>query len=544
MSPVVSLTIPLVTAFLASVALTLVTRNVSTRLRFVDRPDKRHKNHSSPVALGGGVAILAAMLVGLLATSIVMWLKGGQPILPADMVVFFGLILACLFICIVGLIDDRFQLRARYKLAGQVVAASVLIFSGHFVATPNRQSQPLAGDIAPDHVADHSTDPRIPSAKTVIAGIDLFDMRIQFGLLAIPVTFLWLLGIINSINLLDGIDGLATSIGVVLCVSLAALALMRDQHIEAAISLVAAGALLGFLRFNIAPATIFLGDSGSLLIGMVVGGLSVIMLFKEAVATTLAVPIALWAIPGFDSAAAIVRRKLTARSLFAPDRSHFHHSLIARGWTARRTMAFITLLSAITSGSALVSLWLGNDWVAYLTVTGVLVSLVVTKTFGHAEWDLVLRRMQGKIGRLADRLKNKRGKQIHEIQTQLAGSRQWKTLWSGLTESAERYNLTRIELTLDLPAFQETFYARWQCSDSARSRDETSWRVETPLVADDYMAGKLVVEGISATESNINHIAAVVDFLEPIEQKIQEIIEVLARSSSLESPELAESLAT
>jgi len=541
-------------ALLASSILTPIVRSRALEWDFVDRPDGGRKAHARPVALGGGMAVLLASLIaagmtfaavsgrhetieervatlrksGLSEREIVGRLQEqGDTVLPdrvRDLVAdyeadpdtfadkygssvarlkgyiakhakgspfFFALIASSLLICMVGLLDDFVTLPGRYKLAGQVLASLVLIAAG-----------------------------------LVIDRVSLFNRTYELGIMSIPFTLFWLLGAINAINLLDGIDGLASSVGFVLSISLAVLALLLPQvhEAEAIIALVLAGSLLGFLRFNFNPATIFLGDSGSMLIGLVIGAVAIRCSFKGAATAGLAVPFALWAIPILDSAAAILRRKLTGRSLFATDRGHLHHSLLVRGWGVRRAVLFITFICGLTCCGALLSYYLRNEYIAWITVLIVAVFLAVMGIFGHVEFALLRERVRSTTRSFA----GKGGRRIHESRVRLQGSQEWDHLWSALTESAEDYNIARIELTLNMPALCEAFYANWTC-EMEKADTERSWRLVCPLVADGQAVGQLVVMGVSPHEDSLSHVGQVADFLDPVEDSIRKVVAEIAR---------------
>ena len=226
----VSAAIGFAAACLVSLILTPLVRKLALKIGLVDRPDSRRKLHAGPMPLGGGVVVFLAMSVVLGGVLVVRnpWAIG----LSKDWHDALAFFISGGFIVALGLVDDRFGLRGRQKLLGQIVAASLLAASG-----------------------------------LVIHGLGIFGYYLDLGPFALPVTVLWLVGAINAINLLDGIDGLATTIGIILSVTLAVLAAMTNHPGVATIALVLAGSMLGFLRYNFPPAKIFLGDAGSMLIG-------------------------------------------------------------------------------------------------------------------------------------------------------------------------------------------------------------------------------------------------------------------------------------
>ena len=157
----------------------------------------------------------------------------------------------------------------------------------------------------------------------------------------------------------------------------------------ACVAVVLAGALLGFLRYNFPPASIFLGDAGSMLIGLVIGTLAIQGSYKAPATIVLAAPIALLTIPFFDTAAAVIRRKLTGRSIYTTDRGHLHHCLLRHGFSNRSVLLCISVFCVVTAGGALASLALEQEMVAVVVTLLVIGLLIVTRLFGYAEFMLV-----------------------------------------------------------------------------------------------------------------------------------------------------------
>ena len=269
-------------------------RKFAIKCGHVDNPDGARKVHAKPIPLAGGVAILISSIVSLLTLNAIGWSSINAS--DADRPFLVGLLAASIFICILGVIDDHVLLRGKYKLAGQLMAVAIIISSG-----------------------------------VVIRDLNLFGFHLELGILAVPFTALWLVGAINSLNLIDGMDGMLSSVGLIICVTLAIMALLCGQVTTALLAITLAGALAGFLCYNFPPASVFLGDAGSMLIGLLIGVLAVRSSLKGPAAVALTIPVALLSIPFFDTFAAIARRKLTGKSLYVPDREHFHHCLQRRG---------------------------------------------------------------------------------------------------------------------------------------------------------------------------------------------------------------------
>ena len=342
-------------SLLASLVLTPIVQRLAHRLDFVDRPDGRRKSHRGAVALGGGVAVLAATVIAAVWGLTVAAASGSSLIAdPEKLKAVIGLITAALVIVAVGFLDDKSAISGRYKLLGQIVACSILIYSG-----------------------------------LVFEELSLLGLSIDLGILKFLFSLVWLLALIIAFELIDGIDGLAATVGTVLCATLTLLAVLQGNYIGAIMILAVMGSLLGFLRFNLNPASILLGNSGSMFIGLMIGAVVLSSSTKETVALSIAVPFAICAIPLLDLAATVARRKLTGHSLRVADWRHFHHSLLVRGWSVRQTVVLIGLLSGVTCVGALASYYFEHSYIAILTVLAVVGFLVVTKTFGHIEFALI-----------------------------------------------------------------------------------------------------------------------------------------------------------
>jgi UDP-GlcNAc:undecaprenyl-phosphate GlcNAc-1-phosphate transferase len=439
-------------AAIVSYPLTHFVAMMAHRWGFVDRPDGHHKSHKKPIALGGGLAVFLAAFVTfaveyLSSPSLQDSLQGDAPFLS-------GLLLAGAWIVLLGLIDDRFGMKGRYKLLGQIIAALIVIHSG-----------------------------------LEIKAFSLFGQKIQLGWFSIPFTLFWLVGAINSLNLLDGIDGLATTIGIILCSAITVMALWFDQAAVAIVAAVFAGALVGFLRFNFPPASIFLGDAGSMLIGLVVGSLAIGASLKGPATVAMAAPLAIWSLPMFDSFVAILRRKLTGRSIYATDRGHLHHRLMARFGKNTRVLGVVAVCCAVTCGGALLSMFMQNDLLALASVFSVICILVATQIFGHVEFVMLASRVKS----LGMSLVNARTSGAWQTSFRLQGTRHWEILWQSLIEYADKAQLLEVKLDINLAAIQEGYHASWRRRSTFERREQ--WRVELPLFTETHVVGRLTIAG-------------------------------------------------
>ncbi len=306
-----------VVAALLSLVLTPLVRRVAIRLDNIDHPEERRVN-KAPIPRGGGVAVAAAFLLtsvgGLLLNS-----QTGQVPFPRNLDIseLAALLLGGLLATVLGVLDDTFQLRARWQLLGQLVLAVLAVGFGVAVTFVNN-----------------------PFGPSVIP---------LTGPFAIGFTMLWVVGMVNSINFIDGLDGLSTGITFIAAMTLGVISLFVStprEPLVALFCLILAGALLGFLKWNFNPASIFTGTSGIMFVGYVLSVLAVMGAGKVAVAAlVLGVPI-------MDTFWIIVRRTAARRSPFSPDRNHIHHRLLDLGLSHRGTVMLIycvCLLLAVLS---------------------------------------------------------------------------------------------------------------------------------------------------------------------------------------------------
>jgi UDP-GlcNAc:undecaprenyl-phosphate GlcNAc-1-phosphate transferase len=364
---------------------------------------------------------------------------------------------AAVLITAVGLADDRYGMRARHKLLGQVAAALVLVLGGGLV----------------------------------VERVTVFGWMVEFGLLAVPATTFWLLVCINALNLIDGMDGLLGTVGVIGLATLGVIALLAGQAFAGAVALALAGAVLGFLWFNLPPATIYMGDAGSMLIGLVIGALAVPASLKGPATVALITPVAVLILPMLDTTAAVVRRKLTGRGLATADRGHLHHVLLRGGLTVRRVLVLVAGLGLVASSGALASMLLSNDFFALVAALGVVATLVVTRMFGHAEVHLLRKRaalaVRGVLGLGPTPIG-------WQLAVQLQGTADWDIVWEDLVEAAWGQNLQAVALDVNAPALHENYHARWDRAGPGVPETH-QWRVEIPLFSHGQPIGRLAVTG-------------------------------------------------
>lgn len=298
-------------AAIVTLALTPLVRIWSIRRGFVDEPDAR-KVHEHAISRLGGIAMFIgfAAAIGVEAYGERNFGWGGT--LHDPTVQIWGVLAGLVIIFIVGVIDDIYTLTPGPKLLGQIVAAGVVIAAG---------------------------------LRIDFIGNPMGNGLLVLGLLGIPVTLLYIVGFANVINLIDGLDGLAAGVTSIAAVSFLVLAAQTNRLEAAALAAALIGACLGFLRYNFNPASIFMGDAGSMFLGFALASISLLGVMKSVAAITLVVPLLIVGVPIFDTASAIVRRIKHKRPIQEADKGHIHHRLLGRGFDQRQTVLIIYLWS-------------------------------------------------------------------------------------------------------------------------------------------------------------------------------------------------------
>jgi len=301
-------------ALILTILLTPMVRSFAPQIGAIDRPSAR-KVHVNNIPRSGGLAIyfgfLAAVFFGLLIGSANGVNIPTRPIL--------GILLGGSIVLVVGFIDDIYRLPSLIKLIFQIAAAWIAILLGveiSFVTNP-------------------------------------FNGLLWLGLLTVPITLFWVVGMTNAINLIDGLDGLAAGVTAISAGTLFFVALRTHQLGAALLMLALAGAALGFLRYNFFPASIFLGDSGSYFLGFVLATASIIGVFKTTLVVALVIPILILGVPIFDTLFAILRRLKDKKSPFAADNKHIHHLLLRAGLNQREAVLSIYIACFMLSIMAL-----------------------------------------------------------------------------------------------------------------------------------------------------------------------------------------------
>lgn len=235
-----------------------------------------------------------------------------------------GMLLGSIIIVILGIFDDIYDLPAKLKFLVQIIAAVVAVLSGNIITV--------------------LSNPNIFSSSPIW----------ELGWLSYPITVLWIVAITNAVNLIDGLDGLACGVSTISSMTMLVVALLVTESREAVVMGALAGACLGFLPYNLNPAKIFMGDTGSTFLGFVLATVSVQGMFKLPTIITFVAPFLMLGLPIFDTAFAFIRRIAHGQSPMHADRGHVHHRLIDMGFSQKQAVGILYVISAILGLSAVV----------------------------------------------------------------------------------------------------------------------------------------------------------------------------------------------
>jgi UDP-GlcNAc:undecaprenyl-phosphate GlcNAc-1-phosphate transferase len=336
-------------AALAAVVLTPLVRDLAKARGLLDHALGSRKAHGRPVPRLGGVAIVAAFYAPLAALLFVdsevghrFWAQDARAV---------GLFVGGLAIAALGVYDDLWGANAKLKFLVQFAVAGGLYAAGFRI----------------DQIANP------------------FGADVPLGLLGLPFTLLWVVGVVNAMNLIDGLDGLAGGVGLVAVVTTFGIAVLRGEPLMILFTAALAGALLGFLFYNFNPASIFMGDSGSMFLGFVLATTAIQTNQKSATAVAILVPIVALGVPIADTLFAVVRRAARGAPLFQADRGHIHHRLLTAGFTHRQAVVALYAASALLGALALV-LTLANSVETALALGALsVVAFVALRRLGLAD---------------------------------------------------------------------------------------------------------------------------------------------------------------
>lgn len=296
--------IPMLTSFLISLLATPIIIKVAHHVGAIDVPTDERRVHKSPIPRLGGLAIFISVMISLLI------------FIDLPTTKLLGIVIGSLIIVLMGFIDDIQPIKAKYKLMVQILAAFVLIFSGIRI--------------------------------TGISSFFNLEQTIYLdGALGLIISVLWIVGITNTLNLIDGLDGLAGGVASISALTLAYVAFVNGRIEITVITLIIAGASIGFLPYNFNPARIFMGDTGALFLGFILAAISIEGTLKSAAAIAFFAPVLALGIPIFDTFFSIVRRLAKGQHPFEADKGHLHHRILEMGFGQKRTVLTLYLINTL-----------------------------------------------------------------------------------------------------------------------------------------------------------------------------------------------------
>ncbi len=311
-------------ALAATIALTPAAKALAVRFGAIDYPDQRRIN-TNPTPRMGGVALLggivASCIVLLIGVQFFGWIDPFQSLLGTE-INYFLLVVGILIMFAVGFFDDIYSLRPATKFLGQVIAACVVTSSGLLLSNIQNPFDP--------------------------GGF------IEFGVFSYPITVFYLIAFANIINLIDGLDGLASGISAISAATIFIFSVLAGRYEAAVLSIIIVGICVGFLVFNHHPASIFLGDSGSLLLGLTLGIVSLFAVARSTLFISLLVPIMAAGVPVVDTTIAIIRRLRAHQPVNKADTGHIHHRLLSAGFSQGATVAIMWGWTAVLAICSLV----------------------------------------------------------------------------------------------------------------------------------------------------------------------------------------------
>lgn len=319
-------------------------RKLAFKVGAVDIPKDDRRVHKEPMPLIGGLAIFASVIVVALI------------FLPLEKEI-IATIIGGTVIVMGGIIDDLKELRPRTKFMFQIIAGLILIF----------------GDVKVDFITN-------PFTKN--------SSLIYLNWLSIPITLFWVVGITNTLNFIDGLDGLSAGVAMISSITLMIVASKgyTSSYISVIIlSAAIAGACLGFLPFNFNPAKIFMGDTGALFLGFMLAAITIEGVMKSVATIAIVAPILILSVPIFDTTFAIFRRLLNGQSISAADKGHLHHRLLNRGFSQKKSVLILYGISAVFGIFAILVSQANSRQAVYLSLALLILSVLVAIKLGIFE---------------------------------------------------------------------------------------------------------------------------------------------------------------
>jgi UDP-GlcNAc:undecaprenyl-phosphate/decaprenyl-phosphate GlcNAc-1-phosphate transferase len=394
-------------ALMVGAVLTIVVRNRAVRLGWYDQANSSRKVHAKPVPRLGGVAIVLAFNAPI--TALLFVDSGVALIFREQRDLILGLYIGGFAIAALGLYDDLYGAGARLKFSVQTGVALLLYAIGFRIEI---LSWPFGPPLA-------------------------------LGMLALPFTVLWIVGVINAINLIDGLDGLAGGVALFVVATSFILAFSRHDVLVSLAMAALGGAVLGFLIFNFNPASIFMGDTGSMFLGFVLAAIAVKTSTKSGTTVAMLVPVIALGLPIMDTLLAMIRRAVLGRSLFDADKDHIHHRLMSRLRLSQRSAVLVLYaLCCLFALTALGLAFANGMQSAMLLIAVSIVVFVLMRKLGYLD----LREGRGAI--LTRRRNQQLRSLLRDVVRTVQASANLSDLWNSIRPLAEELGVARLELRI------------------------------------------------------------------------------------------------
>lgn len=399
-------------AFVTTWLVTPSCKRLAIRIGLVDTPDIR-KQHAKRIPYLGGVAVIIGLLAGI-AVLAILAASGDLPAKAALNMQLVAMLSGCVAMFCLGLRDDVRPLQAWRKLIAQTLVAAAMWAAGICIET-------------------------IPISESV---------ALELGVWSLPVTILWVVGATNAVNMIDGLDGLAAGVGVISAAAISMLAFHFSGDATGYVMASLAASLLGFLIYNRHPAKIFLGDSGSLLIGFLLATCAITAAGNAQSTTAVVAPCIALSLPILDMTFAVLRRTIERRGMFSPDHNHIHHRLLTRGIPHQHVVHLLWAQCAVLTAVAIVLLGVStNALQRWLAVGAVLLAHVL---IFRASGAVRLRESFAGFRSAATRLKEIRtnNRVYDELQLAFQSARDINDYWRSIELSAEQLGFKQIALDM------------------------------------------------------------------------------------------------
>jgi UDP-GlcNAc:undecaprenyl-phosphate/decaprenyl-phosphate GlcNAc-1-phosphate transferase len=426
-------------ALILSLILTPLAGRLGLRFGAADEPDER-KVHEKIIPRSGGAAIFVVFLFALLITRYFNTNISNLLVLDRSMVfLFFGAI-----VCFgIGLIDDFYRLGPKIKFLFQIVAASIAYWGG-----------------------------------IRIGGFDIFGVYLEAGYLSYALTVFWFVIFINAVNLIDGLDGLAGGIVVFASVVMVILSVLREEYLTAMMFMALGGSVLGFLRYNFNPATIFLGDGGSYFLGYTVAGLSILGSVKTQLGAAMLIPLLALGVPLFDAVLSPIRRFILGKDMFRPDKEHVHHRLVAMGLTAQKAVWLIYGISFCLCLIALAMINIRDERAGLFLIVLGAGAIIFTRKLGYFEY-FASDKLYGWFKDISDSVGISRDRRSFlSLQVDMGRSENFSELQHHIISAIDKLEFDMAEFKLSMPENDEKLFHPESAAEEGNEpeKSEKNWR--------------------------------------------------------------------